>query len=84
MTRAIVIAFTLFTLFTLFTAHVSASGPEVHCVAAAGADGMVQLDCFGPVMAEAYERLVPRYEVYAALAPIAQEWSFDLEWREVA
>jgi hypothetical protein len=63
--------------------HVSAAqGPEVHCVAVAGTDGLVQLDCYGPVMAETYERLVPRWQVYEALAPIAQEFSFDLTWTE--
>jgi hypothetical protein len=90
MTRALIVAFTLFTLTASCLLHaarfpVSAStGPEVHCVAAAGRDGMVQLDCYGWVMQEAYERLVPRYAVYDALAPIAREFSWDLEWREVA
>jgi hypothetical protein len=61
---------------------VAETGPQVHCIAVAGRDNLVQLDCYGSVMAEAYERLVPRYRVYDALAPIAQEWSFDLYWTE--
>lgn len=55
---------------------------DIHCTIfdAYGDDRMLQLDCYGPVLREAYEALVKPEDVYKALEPMMAEWRTDVLW----